>query len=327
VPCHSADKLPPTSGRSCQSGDQRSNRGLESQGSPPRDHQAPAGQTAAAARTPGTALDGHAGKCRAAQLLPQSRATTAVDPPAHRAARGGQGSAESRPGPRSWRSAASARRSADSAGRRGRRRGASAEPTSSSGAWVRPRPPRGDPSPGPSPCGDRRRRPAASARGKPLHSTERSKGVTVHYRWHPLYGQIARINRSVPCGNGELLFCELPDGTRGTLPSWMTDAAACAALTVGTPVVAITALQELQVLLDVLARGSDLVDVSMPSKEGCDAPKESTETNPPDTAVPARRTRTPRGAGRPTTTGADPSVGRATPARRGRRQRGTGGSA
>jgi hypothetical protein len=46
----------------------------------------------------------------------------------------------------------------------------------------------------------------------------------------------------------------------------MTDAAACALLTVGTPVVAITALQELRMLLDVLARRSDLTDISMPSK-------------------------------------------------------------
>ena len=66
----------------------------------------------------------------------------------------------------------------------------------------------------------------------------------------------------MPCGNGEMLFCELPDGTRGTVPSWMTDAAACAVLTIGTPVVAITALQELRLLLDVLSRGSDLTEVS-----------------------------------------------------------------
>jgi len=44
---------------------------------------------------------------------------------------------------------------------------------------------------------------------------------------------MARVNRGVPSANGELLFCELPDGTRGALPAWMTDAAACAALTVG----------------------------------------------------------------------------------------------
>ncbi|OGU34898.1 MAG: hypothetical protein A3K13_13410 [Gemmatimonadetes bacterium RIFCSPLOWO2_12_FULL_68_9] len=49
----------------------------------------------------------------------------------------------------------------------------------------------------------------------------------------------------MPSANGELLFCELSDGTRGTLPAWMTNAAACAVLTLGPPVVAITALQEL----------------------------------------------------------------------------------
>jgi hypothetical protein len=72
----------------------------------------------------------------------------------------------------------------------------------------------------------------------------RHRGWDVHYRWHPLYGHIARVSRGVPRGDDELLFCALPDGTRGALPSWMTDAAACAALTVGQPVVGIAALQE-----------------------------------------------------------------------------------
>jgi hypothetical protein len=139
---------------------------------------------------------------------------------------------------------------------------------------------------------------------------------------------MARVKRGVPFANGELLFCELPDGTRGTLPAWMTNAAACAGLTVGQPVVSIVALQELRVLLDaVVAGASDPTGASMPSKEGCHAPKASVEIRPPDLAVPARWARTPRGAGGPTATGADPSVGRATPARRGRRQRGLGGSA
>ncbi len=51
-----------------------------------------------------------------------------------------------------------------------------------------------------------------------------TKPVTVHYRWHPLYGQMARVNRGLRRGHDELLFCELPDGTTGALPSWMTDA-------------------------------------------------------------------------------------------------------
>ena len=65
LPCHSADKPSPTSRRSCQSGDQRSNRDPESRsGSPPRDHQATAGQASAAAPASRHRLDGHAGKCR-----------------------------------------------------------------------------------------------------------------------------------------------------------------------------------------------------------------------------------------------------------------------
>jgi len=94
-------------------------------------------------------------------------------------------------------------------------------------------------------------------------------------------------------GHGELLFCELPDGTRGALPWWMTDAAACAALTVGTPVVAIAALQELRGLLDTVeARGSAPTGASMLSKEGCDAATESVDPHP-GSAVPARRVRAP----------------------------------
>jgi len=53
-------------------------------------------------------------------------------------------------------------------------------------------------------------RPAsASAPRKPSHSAERSKEVTVHYRWHPFYDQVARVNRGVPRDNGEVLFCGL----------------------------------------------------------------------------------------------------------------------
>src|SRR5713101_7477580 len=71
-------------------------------------------------------------------------------------------------------------------------------------------------------------------------------------------------NRSLPIANGELLFCALPDGTRGTLPAWMTDAAACAVLTVGAPVVSLIALQELWGLLDAVAAGaSDPTGASM----------------------------------------------------------------
>lgn len=207
----------------------------------------------------------------------------------------------------------------------------SVRPTSGPGRGAAPPPPRQPgwrrrPVPPPrrqAPPGSVRS-PSATPHGKPLHCTERTTYVTVHYRWHPLYGQMARVNRSVPSDSGAWLFCELPDGTRGTLPAWMTDAGACAVLTLGAPMVAIPALQEVRVLLDALARGSDRTDrteVSMPFKEGCDASKESVETDPPDMAIPAgrRRARPPGRADRSTATGADPRVGRTPAARRGRR--------
>ena len=259
--------------------------------------------------------------------------TAAPDLPALATRHQRPGSRESRRGLRPWQSNAGAHRSAGTPARRCRTRAASDRPTPRD---DRPTPssarhsPRGRRSRPPAPqlaAPHRRPRVLANWSGKPLHSAERSKEVTVHYRWHPLYGQIARVNRGVPRGNDELLFCELPDGTRGTLPSWMTDAAACAVLTVGKPVVAITALQELRLLLDAVARGSDPTDASMPSKEGCDAPKEFVDPHT-GTAVPARRARAPHRAGCPTAAGADPSVGRAVTARRGRRQRdGKGGRA
>jgi hypothetical protein len=143
------------------------------------------------------------------------------------------------------------------------------------------------------------RRPSGQSRraigiGKPLHSTERAKQVTVHYRWHPLYGQIARVRRTVPRSTSEVLFCELPDGATGALPAWMTDAVACAALTVGAPVVSIAALQELRALLDAVApRAPDPTHASMPSKEGCDATNESVDPHPDPAVLPCRRRRAP----------------------------------
>jgi hypothetical protein len=50
------------------------------------------------------------------------------------------------------------------------------------------------------------RGPIATPPGKPLHSTERAKDVAVQYPWHPLYGQVARVSRALPLGDGALRF-------------------------------------------------------------------------------------------------------------------------
>ena len=50
---------------------------------------------------------------------------------------------------------------------------------------------------------------------------------------------------------GEHLFCDLPDGTIASLPSWMFDSA-CSQFSLGPPLVALEALVELRDLLDAL---------------------------------------------------------------------------
>jgi hypothetical protein len=51
-----------------------------------------------------------------------------------------------------------------------------------------------------------------------------------------------------------MLICELPDGRLGGVPEWMTDAAACAVLSIGEPLVAIEALSELRGFVDAIMR-------------------------------------------------------------------------
>ena len=60
------------------------------------------------------------------------------------------------------------------------------------------------------------------------------------------------MQRRVEFPRGEYIFCELPDGTIGGFPSWMADAAQSSAVTVGSPLVSITALAALRTLLDTL---------------------------------------------------------------------------
>ena len=49
--------------------------------------------------------------------------------------------------------------------------------------------------------------------------------------------------------------CELPDGTVGVIPSWMTDAVVCSQFTSGEPRVSISALVQLRTVLDRVVAG------------------------------------------------------------------------
>jgi hypothetical protein len=53
----------------------------------------------------------------------------------------------------------------------------------------------------------------------------------------------------------DYFYCEFPDGSIGAIPVWMTDAAACAQVRVGEPMVGLTALLELRKFLDTVHKG------------------------------------------------------------------------
>lgn len=61
---------------------------------------------------------------------------------------------------------------------------------------------------------------------------------------------------------GEYLFCELPDGTIGSFPSWVAEAKS-SEFSVGAPMASATALAELRALFEELHSGSQRGNASL----------------------------------------------------------------
>jgi hypothetical protein len=72
----------------------------------------------------------------------------------------------------------------------------------------------------------------------------------VLYRWHPLYGQRVRVYSRQGRAGRQILYIEVQPGLSREIPAWMCDAAVCAALSSGSPRLAIAALTELRAVLD-----------------------------------------------------------------------------
>lgn len=53
-------------------------------------------------------------------------------------------------------------------------------------------------------------------------------------------------------GGLAFIHCELPDGTVGQIPAWMTDAVACERMVLGDPQVPLSVLTELRLLVDAI---------------------------------------------------------------------------
>ena len=76
-------------------------------------------------------------------------------------------------------------------------------------------------------------------------------------------------------------MCELPEGTITSIPSWMTDPEVCSRCSLGSPLIALESLVELQQLLDV-SRQSSLCDKSGPDdahREEMNAKTDSTRSS------------------------------------------------
>jgi hypothetical protein len=64
------------------------------------------------------------------------------------------------------------------------------------------------------------------------YTTQIFETVTVHYRWHALFGQTLRVTSHAKVTAANEIVCQQPDGTRVVLPLWMLDPK-CAEFVVG----------------------------------------------------------------------------------------------
>ena len=153
------------------------------------------------------------------------------------------------------------------------------------------------------------------ALGIPPHNAYVLETATVHYRWHPLFGQSVRVIKRRKLWHEEYLTCELEDHTLRSLPSWMFNPE-CAQFSLGRPMAAVAALSELRDLLDSLQNPPQYGKASLkplPEEDDCEAAHTRSATQP----TVAERDTSETFAGRPAGTG--PGSGR--PARAGRPRR------
>lgn len=82
------------------------------------------------------------------------------------------------------------------------------------------------------------------------------------YPWHPLHGQKLPVIRRRGRRGTEVLDVEVRPGVSRELPAWMTDEAACAAMSSGPAQVSVAALNELRAVLSQPSAPSSLLESS-----------------------------------------------------------------
>ena len=103
------------------------------------------------------------------------------------------------------------------------------------------------------------------------HNAHDFETATVYYRWHPLFRQTLRIHKRMKDRHGEHIFCELPDGTVCSLPTWMFRPD-CMHFPIASPLISVGALAALRDLIGTLrtAASGAMATLDQPLKEGVD---------------------------------------------------------
>src|SRR5690348_16487495 len=82
-----------------------------------------------------------------------------------------------------------------------------------------------------------------------VYSTRVGQEVTIHYRWHALYGRRVRRFHAEKRAGTDVVLVEGEPGAAIVVPAWMLDPLVCSSITIGTPRVCLPALSELHPLL------------------------------------------------------------------------------
>ena len=97
--------------------------------------------------------------------------------------------------------------------------------------------------------------------------------ITIHYRWHPLYGQSVRRHYSEQRIGGRFVHVEAAPGVVTVVAEWMLDPVACGGMEIGAPRLAVSALADLhRVLIERGFRQSSPDDPTIVQEKHDEAP-------------------------------------------------------
>ena len=85
-----------------------------------------------------------------------------------------------------------------------------------------------------------------------VHSAHINQDIEVHYRWHALHGRKVRRLYAERRSGRDVAIVEAEPGVAIVIAAWMLDPAICATMSLGSPMVDIIGLTDLDRLLKAL---------------------------------------------------------------------------